>query len=253
MKLLTAFVFFFLSVSSLAASPLKVGVTPGPHAMIMEKVKELAQAEGIDIQIIEFNDYILPNIALNDGEIDINAYQHQPYLDEQVKNRGYKIKAAGKTVLMPLGIYSKKINTLAGLKEGAKIAIPNDPTNGGRAFKLLEKEGLVKLKPSENLTILDIAENPKKLSILEIDAPQIPRALDDVDAAIINTEWVILSGLDPQTALAVEEKNSPYANVFAIRDNENRPEVEKLIKIYQSEPIKAFINEKFKGAILPAW
>lgn len=253
MKLLTAFVFFFLFISSLAAAPLKVGVVAGPHAMIMEKVKELAKAEGIEIQIIEFNDFILPNMALNDGEIDINSYQHQPYLDEQIKSRGYKIKAAGKTVLMPMGIYSKKIHKLAELQENSKIAIPNDPTNGGRALKLLEKEGLLKLRPSENPSILDIAENPKNLTILEIDAPQVPRTLDDVDAAIINTDWIHLANIDPETALTVEDKNSPYANVFAIRTDENRPEVEKLIKIYQSEPIKAFIKEKFKGSVLPAW
>lgn len=253
MKLLTAFSFIFLSISSLSAVPLKVGVVAGPHAMIMEKVKELAHAKGLEIQVIEFNDFILPNMALNDKEIDINSYQHQPYLDEQVKSRGYKIKAAGKTVLMPMGIYSKKIQKLADLKENAKVAIPNDPTNGGRALKLLEKEGLIKLKPSENPSILDIAENPKKLSIIEVDAPQVPRTLDDVDAAVINTDWVHLAGLDPQTALAVESKDSPYANIFAIREDENRPEVEKLIKIYQSEPIKKFINEKFNGAVLPAW
>lgn len=253
MKLLATLSFILLSIPALNAVSLKVGVTAGPHAMIMEKVKELAQAEGIDVQIIEFNDFILPNIALNDGELDLNSYQHQPYLDEQVKNRGYKIKSAGKTVLMPLGIYSNKIKTLTDLKEGAKIAIPNDPTNGGRALKLLEKEGLITLKPSENPSLLDIAENPKKLSILEIDAPQVPRILDDVDIGITNTDWILLANIDPQVALAIEDKNSPYANVFAIRDDENRPEVEKLIKIYQSDPIKRFIQETFKGAIVSAW
>ena len=253
MKLLIAFTFLFLSISSLSAAPLKVGVTAGPHAMIMEKVKELAKVEGIEIQIIEFNDFILPNMALNDRDIDINAYQHQPYLDEQVKCRGYKIKAAGKTVLMPMGMYSKKIHKLADLKEDSKIAIPNDPTNGGRALKLLEKKGLIKLKPSDNPSILDIVENPKNLTILEIDAPQVPRTLDDVDAGITNTDWIMLADLDPQTALAMEGKDSPYANIFAIREEENRPEIEKLIKIYQSEPIKEFIKEKFKGAVLPAW
>lgn len=253
MKLLIAFTSLLLSISSLSAAPLKVGVTAGPHAIIMEKVKELAKIEGLEIQIIEFNDFILPNMALADGEIDINSYQHEPYLKQQVESRGYKIKEAGKTVLMPMGIYSKKIHKLAALKERSKIAIPNDPTNGGRALKLLEKEGLIKLHPSDNPSILDIAENPKNLSILEIDAPQVPRTLDDVDAAVINTDWVHLADLDPQTALAMEGKNSPYANIFAIRGDENRPEVEKLIKIYQSEPIKEFIKEKFNGAVLPAW
>ncbi|HUX78762.1 MAG TPA: MetQ/NlpA family ABC transporter substrate-binding protein [Alphaproteobacteria bacterium] len=253
MKLLSALAFFVLSITSSIASPLKVGVTAGPHAIIMEKVKELAEADGIDIKIIEFNDFILPNVALNDKELDINSYQHQPFLDEQIKTRGYKIKSAGKTVLMPLGIYSKTLKTLADLKENSKIAIPSDPTNGGRALKLLEKEGLITLNPSTNPSILDIKDNPKKITILEIDAPQLPRTLDDVDAAVINTDWVLLGGLDPKTALAMEDKNSPYANVFAIREDEHRPEIEKLIRIYQSEPVKAFILEKFKGAILPAW
>lgn len=253
MKRLTTFIFFMLFIPPLVAAPLKIGVTAGPHAIIMEKVKELAKAEGIEIQIIEFNDFILPNIALNDKELDINSYQHQPFLDEQVKTRGYKIKSAGKTVLMPLGIYSKNLKKIADLKEKSKIAIPSDPTNGGRALKLLAKEGLIKLNSSNNPCILDIIENPKKLVILEIDAPQIPRVLDDVDAAIINTDWILLAGLNPETALATEDKNSPYANVLAIREGENRPEVERLIKIYQSNPIKVFIKEKFKGAILPAW
>jgi len=253
MKALITFAFFLFSLSSLTAASLKIGVTAGPHAIIMEKVRELAKAEGLDIEVIEFNDFILPNMALNNKEIDINSYQHKPYLDEQVKNRGYKIKAAGKTILMPMGIYSNKIKNLAELKEGSKIAIPNDPTNGGRALKLLEKVGLIKLKPSDNPSILDIIENPKKLDIIEIDAPQIPRALDDVDAGITNTDWILLAGLDPHAALGMEDMNSPYVNVFATREDENRPEVKKLINIYQSEPMKAFINERFKGTILPAW
>jgi D-methionine transport system substrate-binding protein len=253
MKKVILLLFFLVSLSTLKAISLKVGVTAGPHAIIMEKVKELAKAEGIDVQVIEFNDFILPNMALNDGEIDINAYQHQPYLTEQIKNRGYKIKASGNTVLMPMGIYSKKIKKLADLKEYAKIAIPNDPTNEGRALKLLEKEGLIKLKPSENPSLLDITENSKKLTFLEIDAPQVPRALDDVDAGITNTDWIVLASISPETALATENKNSPYVNVFAVREDEKRPEVEKLIKIYQSEPIKLFITEKFKGAVLPGW
>ncbi|MBY0292538.1 MAG: MetQ/NlpA family ABC transporter substrate-binding protein [Alphaproteobacteria bacterium] len=247
------FAFFLLSITHLIAVPLKVGVTAGPHAIIMEKVKELAKAEGIEIQVIEFNDFILPNAALNDKELDINIYQHQPFLDEQVKSRGYKIKSAGKTVLMPLGIYSNTLTKLADLKDKSTIAIPSDPTNEGRALKLLEKEGLIQLAPSENPSILDIINNPKNLTILEIEAPQLPRILDDVDAAVINTDWVLLAGLNPQTALASEDKNSPYANVIAIREDENRPEVKQIIQLYQSEPIRLFIQEKFKGAILPAW
>lgn len=249
------FIFFIgilFSIPSLMAAPLKVGVTAGPHAIIMEKVKELAKSEGIDVQIVEFNDFILPNTALNDKELDMNSYQHQPFLDEQVKSRGYKIKSVGKNILMPMGIYTMNYRVLSQLPEKSKVAIPSDPTNEGRALKLLEKVGLIKLKPIENPTLLDIVENPKKLVILEIEAPQLPRILEDVDIAAINTDWVLLSGTDAE-GLAFEDKNSPYANVFAIREDERRPEIERLIKIYQSEPIKAFIQEKFKGAVLPAW
>jgi len=253
MKLLSALTIFFLSIAAAVSAPIKVGVTAGPHAMIMEKVKEMAKVQGLDVQIVEFSDFVTPNIALNDKAIDLNSYQHQPYLDDQIKTRGYKFKSAGKTVLMPLGIYSKKIKALKDLKDQAKIAIPNDPTNGGRALKLLEKEGLIKLKPSENPTILDVSENLRKFSIIEIEAPQVPRTLDDVEIAIINTDWVVMAGLDPKSALAREEKDSPYANVIAIRTDENRPEIAQLVEIYHSKQLKDFINTQFKGAAIPAW
>jgi D-methionine transport system substrate-binding protein len=253
MKILKALAVFILSISTTNAATLKVGVTAGPHAMIMEKVRDLAKADGIDIQIVEFNDFVTPNIALNDKAIDLNSYQHQPYLDDQIKTRGYKFKAIGKTVLMPLGIYSKKIKSMKDLKDGSKIAIPNDPTNGGRALKLLEKEGLIKLKSVDNPSVLDISENVRKFAIIEIDAPQVPWALEDVEVAVINTDWVLLAGLDPQSALAREDKENPYANVIAARVDENRPEVAKFVSIYQSDAVKAFINEKFKGAVIPAW
>ncbi len=253
MKSLKHLFCFLFTLSPLEATPVKVGVTAGPHAIIMDKVKELAKDQGLELEVTEFNDFILPNTALNDGGLDINAYQHEPFLDEQVKTRGYHIKSAGKTVLMPLGVYSKKLTTLSDIKENAKIAIPSDPTNEGRALKLLEKEGLIVLSGAENPSILDIKDNPKHLDLMEIDAPQLPRALDDVDAAVINTDWVLLAGIDPTSALALESKKSPYANVFAIRQDENRPEISQLIKIYQSEPIKEFIQEEFKGAVIPAW
>ncbi len=253
MKWIITFVFFIFSLSPSLAVPLKVGVTAGPHAIILEKVKELAKAQGLDIQIIEFNDFILPNAALNDKEIDINSYQHQPFLNEQVKTRGYKIKSAGKTVLMPLGIYSRTYKTIADIPEKSKIAIPSDPTNSSRALKLLEKEGLIKLKSSDNPSILDITENPKQLNIIEVDAPQIPRILDEVAAGITNTDWILLAGIDPKSAIAIEDKNSPYANVIAIREDDTRPEIQQFIKIYQSEPVKEFIKKEFKGAIIPVW
>lgn len=253
MRYISALFTCLLLMGGLSAAPLKVGVTAGPHAMILEKVKELAKAKGLEIQVVEFNDFILPNMALNDKEIDVNSFQHQPFLDEQVKSRGYKIKSIGKTVLMPLGIYSKKIQNISDIKEHAQVAIPNDPTNGGRALKLLESVQLLKLKPVPNPSILDILENPKNLKIVEIDAPQVPRALEDVEAAVINTDWVVVAGLDPKTALVFEDKNSPYANVIAVREDETRPEVKEFVSIYQSDGIKNYISETFKGAVIPVW
>lgn len=253
MKFFNVFFLAALYFSPLQAAPLKVGVTAGPHAIIMEKVKEIAKEKGLEIQIVEFNDFILPNMALNDKEIDLNSYQHEPFLDEQVKARGYNIKAAGKTVLMPLGIYSKRIKDLNELKDKAKVSIPSDPTNEGRALKLFEKQGIITLSSSENPSILDIKDNPKNITFLEIDAPQLPRTLDDVDAAVINTDWVLLAGMDPKSALVMEDKDSPYANIFAIRKDETRPEVFEIISLYQSEPIKDFILKHFKGAVIPVW
>ena len=253
MKLWLIFVFNILLAHHVLADPIKVGVTAGPHAMIMEQVKVLAKTENLDIKIIEFNDFILPNAALNDKELDINCYQHQPFLDEQVAQRHYKIKSAGRTIVLPLGIYSKTFKNLVELPDKAKIAIPNDPTNGGRALKLLAQQGLIKLNATDNPTVLDIIDNPKNFVIIEIESPQLPRTLDDVAIAVINTDWVLLAGLDPQSGLVFEDKNSPYANIFAIRDDETRPTVQQLIQLYQSAPIKAYIEQTFKGAVIPTW
>jgi D-methionine transport system substrate-binding protein len=243
---------FGLITPSFAA--FKVGVTAGPHAIIMEKIKDIAQKKNFDIQVIEFNDFILPNSALDNKELDVNSYQHKPFLIAQNDSRGYKIVAIAETVLMPLGIYSKKLQKISDCKEGAKVTIPNDPTNGGRALKLLEKAGFIKLKAVENPTILDIIENSKNLKIQEIEAPQLPRTLDDTDLSIINTDWVLLAGLDPKTALLTEGTDSPYVNVLAVRQgDESRDDIKTFIELYRSPEIKKFIEETFKGAVLPAW
>lgn len=238
---------------------IKIGVTVGPHLEVLEYVKRNAQKENIEVKIVEFNDYILPNAALEAGEIDMNNYQHEPFLNEQIKTRNYKFTAIGKSLLFPMGLYSKKIKTIAQLKEKAKIAIPNDPTNGGRALLLLEDQGLIKLKKSASRdclpTVLDIDQNVKKLKITEIEAPQIPRILQDVDAAVINTDWALLAGLRPSIdAIALESKDSPYANIFVVqtRDKDN-PLYHKFIKIYQSEVTDQFIRKKFGDAVLRAW
>jgi D-methionine transport system substrate-binding protein len=237
--------------------PLKVGVTAGPHAEIMEIVKQVAERDGLKLQIVEFSDYIQPNAALAQGDLDVNSYQHQPFLDQQVKDRGYKIVSVGKTVVFPMGIYSKRVKSLADLPSGAKVAIPNDPTNGGRALLLLAREGVIKLKPTAGITAspLDIAENPKKLRILELDAAQLPRSLDDTDASAVNTNYALGAGLSPtRDAIAIEDAQSPYMNVIAVQAKDrDRPQVKQLVAAYQSAEVKQFIEAKFQQAIVAGW
>jgi D-methionine transport system substrate-binding protein len=248
-KILTA-----LAIATTSAHALKVGVTAGPHAIIMEKIKEIAAQKGLAIEPVEFNDFILPNAALDQNDLQANSYQHEPFLAEQVKSRGYKIASIAKTVVMPLGAYAHQIKDIKELKDGAKVAIPNDPTNGSRALKLLEKQGLIKLKKADIPSLLDVQDNPKKLNFIELEAPQLPRSLEEVDLAIINTDWVLLAGLDPSKALFTESKDSPYANVIAVRaEDVNKDEIQNFVKIYQSDEIKSFIQEKFKGAVIAAW
>lgn len=240
-----------------AADTIKVGVTAGPHAEVMEVVKKVAAKNGLDIKIVEFSDYIQPNAALSSGDLDANSYQHAPYLDAQVKDRGYKLIKIAETVTFPMGIYSKKYRSLAQLPEGARIAVPNDPTNGGRALLLLQKNGLIKLRTDAGLkaTPLDIADNPRKLKIVELDAAQIPRSLDDVDAAAINTNFAMEAGLKPrQDAIAIEDPRGPYANVIAIRAvDKDKPWVAKLVAAYHSPEVKQFIDSKYAGSVITAW
>ena len=234
--------------------PLKVGVTAGPHAQIFEQVKKIAEKDGLKIQIVEFSDYIQPNAALASGDLDLNSYQHKPFLDQQVKDRGYKIVSVGNTVNFPIGIYSKKVKSLADLKEGAKVGIPNDPTNGGRVLLVLQDKGLVKLKPEAGLkaTPLDVVDNPKKIRFVELDAAQLPRSLDDLDAAAINTNFALQAGLNPaKDAIAQESAKSPYVNLLAVREQDkDKPWVAKLVKAYHSEEIRQYVQTEFKGAVL---
>lgn len=239
------------------AEKIKVGVSAGPHAEIFEVVKGIAAKDGLDIEIVEFTDYVLPNAALEAGDIQANSFQHQPYLDNQVKDRGYKIVSVSPTVVFPMGFYSKKYKTLEQLPDGAIIAIPNDPTNGGRALLLLQSKGFLKLKDGVGLkpTIIDITENKKKLQIRELDAAQLPRSLGDVDAAAINTNYAIEAGLDPnKDAIIRETPNSPYTNLIAVRTADAQQAwVKKLVTAYKSEPVKAFVQERFKGSVVTSW
>ncbi|WP_342133323.1 MetQ/NlpA family ABC transporter substrate-binding protein [Hydrogenophaga sp. OTU3427] len=233
---------------------LKIGVTGGPHAQIFEQVKKIAEKDGLKIQIVEFSDYVQPNAALAAGDLDANSYQHKPYLDQQIKDRGYKFAPVGYTVNFPIGIYSKKVKSLKDLAEGAKFGIPNDPTNGGRVLLVLQDQGLIKLKPDAGLkaTPLDVVSNPKKLRFVELDAAQLPRSLDDLDASAINTNYALSAGLSPaKDAIAQESAKSPYVNLLAVREQDkNQPWVAKLVKAYQSEPVRQFIQTEFKGAVL---
>ena len=236
---------------------IKVGVTAGPHAQILEQVKKVAAKEGLAIQVVEFSDYVQPNAALAAGDLDANSYQHKPYLDQQVADRGYKFSNVANTVTFPIAIYSKKIKGLDALKAGARVGIPNDPTNGGRVLLLLQANGLVKLKDGAGLkaTPLDVVANPKKLKFVELDAAQLPRSLDDLDAAAINTNFAISAGLNPKTdSIVLESAKNPYVNVLVVREaDKNQPWVGKLVKAYHSDEIRKFIDTQFKGSVMPGF
>lgn len=241
-----------------AADQLKVGVMSGSEEEILEVVKEVAARDGLELEVVAFSDYVLPNEALNAGELDANAFQHVPYLDNQIATRGYDIVPVGNTIVTPIGAYSNKVKSLDELATGARVGIPNDPTNGGRALLLLQAEGLIRLADGVGLnpTILDITENPRELEIVELDAAQLSRALDDVDAAVINTNFALEAGLDPQTdAIAREAREgNPYANVIAVRaENKDDPAIRKFVAAYESPEVAEFLETRFKGAILPAW
>lgn len=236
---------------------LKVGATPVPHAEILEFIKPMLKEKGINLEIVEFTDYVQPNKALNEGSIDANFFQHVPYMDEFAKNNNMQLVALAKVHVEPMGIYSKKIKDLSELNDGATISIPNDPTNEGRALLLLQKNGLIKLKDSASLTAtpVDIADNPKNLKFSELDAAQLPRTLQDVDASVINTNFALEAGLNPlNDAIAIEDKDSPYANVLTVRpDNKDDPAIKALAEALNSSEVKKFIEDKYQGAIVPAF
>lgn len=238
---------------------IKVGTISGPDAQIWQVVQKVAKREGLNVKVIEFNDYVQPNAALDAGDLDANSFQHQPYLDSQIKQRGYKIVNAGLTYISPLGVYSKKLKSLKDLPQGAKVAVPNDPSNENRALLLLQAQGVIKLKAGagangNNATALDVAENPK-IKLVELDAAQLPRTLADVDAAAINTNFALAAGLQPtKDAIALEDVHSPYANLIAVRaKDKDQPWVKKLVAAYQSEDVRQFLKSEFKGSVVPSF
>ena len=246
-----------LSAGAAFAEDIKVGVSVGEHAEIMEKVKEVAAEKGLNIDIVEFSDYVVPNQALNDGDLNANSFQHQPYLDNQIADRGFKIESVAKTITTPMGVYSKKVKSLDELEDGATVGIPNDPTNGGRALLVLQAQGLIKVNPEAGLkaTPVDVTENPKNIQFAELDAAQLPRSLDDTAASVINTNYALDAGLNPNTdSIAIEGKESPYANVIAVRtEDKDAAWLKTLVEAYHDESIKAFINERYQGAVIPSW
>lgn len=243
--------------SSSEKTVLKVGATAVPHAEILEQIKPDLAKEGIDLQIIEFNDYVQPNLALNDGELDANFFQHQPYLDEFSAEHSVKLVSAGGIHIEPMGVYSKKVKSLDELQDSATIAIPNDPTNGGRSLLLLAKAGVITLKDNNDIkaTVQDITANPKNIQFQEVEAAQLPRVLDDVDAAVINTNYAMQAGFVPASdALIIEDSTSPYVNIIAVREgDQDKPAIQKLMQALKSETVKNFIEEKYKGAVVPAF
>ncbi|MEB0205037.1 MetQ/NlpA family ABC transporter substrate-binding protein [Pseudomonas sp. CCC3.1] len=252
----------FAAVAAVAAfsahaGDLSVAATPVPHAEILEFVKPALAKEGVNLKVKVFTDYIQPNVQVAEKRLDANFFQHQPYLDEFNKAKGTNLVSVASVHLEPLGAYSSKYKKLDELKDGATVVIPNDATNGGRALLLLNKAGLIKLKDSNNIlsTPKDIVENKKNLKFRELEAATIPRVLTQVDLALINTNYALEAKLDPaKDALVIEGSDSPYVNILVARpDDKDSEDMKKLVAALHTPEVKAYILEKYKGAIVPAF
>lgn len=237
---------------------IKVGVIAGAEEQVAEVAARVAKERyNLEVQLVTFSDYVTPNAALNDGSIDANAFQHKPYLDRQIADRGYKLAIVGNTFVYPIAGYSKQITTLDELATGSRVAVPNDPTNLGRSLLLLQQQGLITLRDDIGLlaTVRDITDNPKNLRIMELDAAQLPRALDDVALAIINTTYASSINLTPEKdGIFVEDKNSPYVNLLVARqDNVNAENVQNFLKAYQTDDVYKAASEIFHGGAVKGW
>ena len=241
--------------ASAASQIITVGATPVPHAEILEFVKADLANEGFELVVKEFNDYVQPNLATDSGELDVNFFQHIPYLEEFNKNKGTALVSVAGIHLEPMGVYSRKHSSFTISSDGVSIAVPNDPTNESRALDIIAKTGVVTFKESALKTPLDIVSNPKNIVFKELEAAQMPRALDDTDFAVINSNFAMAAGLKPtKEALVMEDKSSPYVNVLVVKaGNEESAKTKALIKALQSEKVKAFIDEKYQGAVVPAF
>ena len=255
-KTLLAAAFILVGATALAGE-LKVGATPVPHAELLNLVKEDLKTEGVDLKVVEFTDYVTPNLALAEGELDANFFQHFPYLEKFSNERGLNLVSAGKIHVEPLGVFSQKIKDIKDLPNKATIAIPSDPSNGGRALILLHNSRVIKLNDPTNLyvTEFDIVENPKKLKFKPIEAAQLPRVLPDVEAAVINGNYALEAGFSPvEDSLLLEGAESPYANIIAVKSgDESKEDIQKLLKALQSKKVSDYIGANYKGGVVPAF
>ncbi|EAJ2869691.1 MetQ/NlpA family ABC transporter substrate-binding protein [Campylobacter upsaliensis] len=251
--LLVSLVGFTLNLN--AAEEIVVAATPVPHAEILNQAKEDLEKEGYTLEVKEFTDYVLPNLATDNGEVDANFFQHTPYLEEFNKSKGTKLVKVANIHIEPMAVYSKKYKNFNELKDGAKIAVPNDPTNESRALDIIAKTGLVSFNDKALKTPIDITQNPKNIKFIELKAAQLPRALSDVDVAVINSNYALLANLNPvKDSIFIEDKDSPYANILVVKEGkEQDPKIKALTKALQSEKIKKFIEEKYNGAVIPAF
>ncbi len=246
-----------LAAFSVQADSLSVAATAVPHAEILEFVKPTLAKEGVELNIKVFTDYVQPNVQVAEKRLDANFFQHQPYLDEFNKSRGTELVSVAGVHVEPFGAYSSKHKSLNELPQGANVVIPNDATNGGRALLLLQKAGVITLKPEAGIlaTPKDIVENPKAIKVRELEAATLPRVLTQVDLALINTNYALEAKLNPtKDALAIEGSDSPYVNILVARaDNKDNAALQKLAKALNSAEVKAFIAEKYQGAVVPAF
>lgn len=246
-----------VNIASAETRTIKMGTVAGPETQVMEVAARIAKEEyDLNVEIIEFTDYVTPNAALADGSLDANAYQHEPYLQAMVNDRDYDLAIAGYTFVYPIGAYSAKYDSIEALPDGAQIALPNDPSNEGRALILMHNQGLITLNDATNLeaTPIDIAENPRNFRFREIEAAQLPRVLPDVDMAFINNTFAQPAGLHLDDALIKEGPESPYVNLIAVRGgDEEREEIRQLVDAYQRDEVVEKADELFKGAAVPGW
>lgn len=243
--------------SAAVKNEISVGITPGYSEQVMEYAAKEAAKQGLTVNIKTFSDYVTPDQALAAGDIDLNSFQHGPFLQAFNEKNGTHLVSIGNTYIAPLRVYSNKITSIKDVPDGAKVSIPNDPSNGGRALLLLDHNGLLKLKPGTDptkATINDIAENPKKLEIIELEAAQLPRSLDDVTISVINAGYAKSANLDSKKALATEDNTSPYVNIIAAREQDkDNPTYQKFVKIFQSDNVRKYINDNFSDGLVPAF